>query len=154
MTTHSNLASFKIERRRVSVAVFVDERLDYTASRHLPSVYAKALDSAGRYVDWVIRNFRIESAVVEKNKSDPKTWRSKFTREIIRQLRDSGVPVFEVTKETLLVSFAHPPLRYRTELREVISSMWPILATKDNGDSLLDAAALGLYVQVEKIFRA
>lgn len=150
----SNLASFKIERRRVSVAVFVDERLDYTASRHLPSVYAKALDSASRYVDWVIRTFRIESAALEKNKSDPKTWRSKFTREIIRQLRDTGVPIFEVRKEVLLGSFAHPSLRYKTELRKVVSSLWPILATKDNSASLLDAAALGLYVQVEKIFRA
>lgn len=151
---NSNLASFKIERRRVSVAVFVDERLDYTASRHLPSVYAKALDSASRYVDWVRRTFRIESAALEKSQSDPKTWKSKFTREIIRQLRDAGVPIFEVRKDALLASFAHPPLRYRTELREVVSSIWPILATKDNNASLLDAAALGLYVQVEKIFRA
>lgn len=151
---HSNLASFKIERRRVSVAVFVDERLDYTASRHLPSLYAKALDSASRYVDWIMRTFRIEGAALEKSQSDPNAWKSKFTKEIIRQLRDTGVPVFEVRKDELLASFAHPPLRYRTQLREVVSSMWPILATKDKNASLLDAAALGLYVQVEKMFRA
>jgi hypothetical protein len=150
---NSKLASFKIERRRVSVAVFVDERLDYTASRHLPSIYAKALDSATRYVDWIIRTFRIESAALEKNQSDPKTWKSKFTKEIIGQLRDTGIPIFEVRKEVLLGSFANPPLRYRTELRKVVSSMWPILATKDNSAALLDAAALGLYVQVEKLFR-
>ena len=150
---HSNLASFRIERRRVSVAVFVDERLDYTASRHLPSLYAKALDSATRYVDWVRRTFRIEGVALEKSQSDLKTWKSKFTKEIIRQLRDTGVPVFEVKKDALLASFAHPPLRFRTQLREVVSSMWPIIATKNNA-SLLDAAALGLYVQVEKLFRA
>lgn len=150
----SNLASLKIERRRISVAVFVDERLDYTATRHLPSVYAKALDSATRYVDWITRTFTIEGAALEKNHTDPNTWKSKFTKEIIGQLRDAGVPIFEVSKDALLGSFAHPPLRYKTELREVVSSMWPILATKDNNASLLDAAALGLYVQVEKIFRA
>jgi hypothetical protein len=150
---HSNLASFKIERRRVSVAIFQDDRLDYTAIRQLPSLYAKALESATRYVYWVTRSFSIESAALEKNQSDPNTWRSKFTVEIIKQLRDAGVPVFEISKDELLASFAHPPLRYRTQLREVISSMWPILATKDNSASLLDAAALGLYVQVEKIFR-
>lgn len=151
---NSNLASFKIERRRVSVAVFKDEQLDYTAVRQLPSLYAKALESATRYVDWITRNFRIEGAALEQNQSDPKTWKSKFTSEIVRQLRDAGVPVFEVSKDALLSSFAHPPLRYRTEMRKVLSSMWPILATKDNSGSLLDAAALGLYVQVEKIFRA
>ena len=149
----SNLASFKIERRRVSVAVFADEVLDYTAVRELPSLYAKALESATRYVDWITRNFRIEGAALEKGQSDPKTWKSKFTIEIIRQLRDAGVPVFEVRKDALLASFAHPDLRYRTQLREVVASMWPILATKKS-DSLLDAAALGLYVQIEKIFRA
>lgn len=151
---HSNLASFKIERRRVSVAIFVDERLDYTASRELPSLYTKALDSACRYVDWVRLSFRIEGAALEESQSDPKAWKSRFTREIIRQLRDSGVPIFEVRKDELLASFAHPPLRYRTQLREVVSSMWPILATKEKNASLLDAAALGLFVQVEKIFRA
>ena len=150
----SNLASFKIERRRVSVAIFEDERLDYTAVRQLPSLYAKALESATRYVDWITRNFKIEGAALEKSQSGPSTWKSKFTNEIIRQLRDAGVPVFEVEKDALLASFAHPPLRYRTELREVVSSMWPILATKDNSASLLDAAALGLYVQVEKVFRS
>ena len=150
----SNLASFKIERRRVSVAVFVDERLDYTASRQLSSLYAKALDSATRYVDWITRTFCIEGAALEKSQSAPSTWKSKFTKEIIRQLRETGVPIFEVRKEELLAAFGHPPLRYRTQLREVVSSMWPILATKDKSASLLDAAALGLYVQVEKTFRA
>ena len=150
----NNLASFKVERRRISVAVFVDERLDYTASRQLSSLYAKALEGATRYVDWITRTFGIESAALEKSQSGPSTWKRKFTKEIIRQLRDSGVPVFEVPKEELLAAFGHPPLRYRTQLREVVSSMWPILATKDKSASLLDAAALGLYVQVEKIFRA
>ncbi len=150
---NSNLAAFKIERRRVSVAVFVHDRLDYTGSRQLPSLYPKASDSASRYVDWIRGAFNIEGAALERSRSDLKTWRGRFTKEIISQLRDSGVPVFEVEKDALLSSFAHPPLRYRTQLREVISSMWPILATKDNKASLLDAAALGLYVQVEKMFR-
>ena len=151
---NSNLAAFKIERRRVSVAVFVDDRLDYTGTRQLPSLYAKANDSATRYVDWIRRAFEIEGAALEKTHSDLKTWRSKFTKEIIAQLRDNGVPIFEVEKESLLASFAHPPLRHRTGLREVVSSIWPILATKDQSASLLDAAAMGLYVQVEKLFRA
>jgi len=151
---NTNLASFSIERRRVSVAVFVGERLDYTGSRQLASIYPKALDGAGRYVEWITRNFRIEDVALMKGQSDPTTWKSKFTKAIIRQLRDTGVPIFEVDKGALLASFAHPPLRHLTELRKVVSSIWPILATKDHNASLLDAAALGLYVQVEKTFRA
>src|SRR5258707_13478491 len=121
----SNLASFKIERRRVSVAVFVDERLDYTASRQLSSLYAKALEGATRYVDWITRTFSIEGAALEKSQLGPSTWKSKFTKEIIRQLRDAGVPIFEVRKEELLSAFGHPPLPNRTQLRAVAASMWP-----------------------------
>jgi hypothetical protein len=150
--TNSSLAAFKIERRRISVAVFVDDRLDFTDSRQLPSVFDKALESTSRYVDWVRRVFRIESAAVEPSGSEPKTWRSRFTTEIISQLRSIGVPVFEVDKSILLESFAHPPLRYRTELRRVVASIWPILAGKDKNVGCTDAVALGLYVQVEKMF--
>ena len=151
---NSNLAAFKIERRRVSVAVFVYERLDYTDTRDLPSFFPKAHDSATRYVDWIRRAFEIEGAVLEKTQTALKTWRSRFTKDIIGHLRDHGVPIFEVEKQNLLASFAHPPLRHRTQLRDVVSSIWPILATKDQSASLLDAAAMGLYVQVEKLFRA
>jgi hypothetical protein len=149
---NSNLAAFRIERRRISTAVFVGERLDFTDSRQLPSIYFKALESASRYVDWIRRSFRIESAVVEKSRSDLKTWKSRFTIEIVRQLRDIGVPVFEVEKDVLLASFAHPTLRYRTELRRVVAAIWPILISKYKNPGCIDAAALGLYVQVEKMF--
>lgn len=152
MKTNSNLAAFKIERRRVSAAVFVDERLDFSDSRQLPSVYAKALESAARYVDWITRTFQIESAAIETLRSDPGTWKSKLTVEIIGQLRAIGIPVFEAEKAALLASFAHPPLRYRTELRRIVESIWPILSTKDKTIGCIDAAALGLHVQVEKLF--
>ena len=146
----SNLAAFKIERRRISVAVFVDERLDYTGSHQLSSLASKALASASRYIDWTIRGFRIEGVALEKGRPDIKTWKGNFTGEITSQLRDRGVPIFEIDKNILLASFAHPALRYRTELRRLVSSIWPILAAKDKHVGCLDAAALGLYVQVER----
>ena len=149
---HSNIAAFIIERRRISVAVFIDERLDFTGSRQLPSHYSKAHDSAVRYVDWIRRNFHIRGVALEEGRADPKQWKSQLRKEIISQFRGTGVPISEVDKKLLISSFAHPPLRYRTQLRKVISSIWPILATEDNHGSCLDAAALGLYVQVERIF--
>jgi hypothetical protein len=148
----SNLAAFRVERRRISVAVFVDERLDYTGSHQLSSHYLKALASSSRYVDWISRSFRVEGVALEKSRPDLRTWKGRTTKEIVSQLRDSGIPIFEIDKDVLLASFGHPPLRYRTELRKVVSSIWPVLATKNNSVAVLDAAALGLYVQVEKIF--
>lgn len=103
-------------------------------------------------MDWITRTFQIESAAIETLRSDPGTWKSKLTVEIIGQLRAIGIPVFEAEKAALLASFAHPPLRYRTELRRIVESIWPILSTKDKTVGCIDAAALGLHVQVEKLF--
>ena len=149
---NSRLAAFKIERRQVSVAVLEHEKLDYSGSRQLPSIYSKAVESASAYVDWIRRDFFLDGVALEKVRPDPTTWKSKITIEIIRQLRNSGIPTFEIDKSILLSSFGHPPLRYRTQLRKVISSIWPILSTKEKDVACLDAAALGLYVQVEKTF--
>src|SRR5215831_17851117 len=98
----SNLAALKIERRRISVAVFMTTRLDFTDSRQLPSTYNKALESVIRYVDWITRTFRIDGAALERNRSDSRTWKGKFKKQIIGQLRDAGIPIFEVEAETLL----------------------------------------------------
>lgn len=149
----SNLVGLKIERRRISAALFIGGRLDLTDSRQLPSTYAKALASASRYADWIRRTLRIEGAAIEKSRSEATSWRSKFTVQILAQLRSSGVSIYEVEKDALLSSFGHPPLRHNTELRKVVASIPPILATEDTNDACLDAAAVGLYVQVEKMFR-
>lgn len=149
----SNLAAFRITSRRISVAVFADERLDFSGSRQLPSQTPKAMDSASRYVEWIKRNFRIEAVALEKSPLDTQRPDSQLHREITGQFRDSGVPIFEVEKDVLLASFAHPPLRYRTQLRKIISSISPVLASNDTHDSCLDAAALGLYVQVERLLQ-
>ena len=148
----SKISAFRIERRRISVAVFVDTRLDYTDSRQLPSLYPKALDSACRFVDWIRRSFWIDAVALEKSQPDSETWKGRFTIEIIKQLRADGIPIFEVETQVLLDSFAHPPLRYRTQLRRVVSAIWPILASKYKPTACLDAAALGLQVQVENMF--
>jgi hypothetical protein len=87
----SNLVGLKIERRRISAALFVDGRLDLTDSRQLPSTYSKALGSASRYADWLRRTLQIEGAAVEKSRSEATSWKSKFTVQIIGQLRSSGV---------------------------------------------------------------
>lgn len=148
------LAAFSIERRRISVAIFSDDHLDYTGSRQLPSIFVRARDSVSRYIDWIKNNFEIEAAAIEMNRRDPQTATSRFAGQIITQFRDSGIPIIEVKKELLFASFGHPPLKSRTELRAVVSSIWPILASKGNPTGYLDAAALGLYVRVEKMFAA
>lgn len=150
--TNSKLAAFRIERRRISVAVFEDVRLDYTGGRELASRYPKAAETVGRYVELIRQNFQIQGAAFEKDDSDVNNSRGRFTIQTIGQLRKAGVSIFEIEPQDVLASFAHPGLKFRTELPQVITSIWPILADSDTHSSCLEAAALGLYTQVERLF--
>jgi len=154
MTLRSKLAAFKIDRRRISVAVFVGERLEFTDSRQLSLIVSKALENAKAYVDWVIRNFEIDSAAFESSIPRRGTWKSRFAPEMLKQFRDTGIPVFEAKLAPILTAFAHPPLRRRLALRDVICAIWPVISQKDSDVFRLDAAALGLYVQIERMFEA
>jgi len=148
----TSLAAFRIERRTISVAIFVDHQLEHTESRHLSSVYAKALNSASRYVDHITTNFSAKNAAVDMQLSTVTTTRTRLTAELVAQLRQAGVSVHEVETAALLSAFRDPPLQSRRELRESVASIWPILTTDGCHSSCLDAAALGLYVQVQNLF--
>jgi hypothetical protein len=154
MTLRSKLAAFKIDRRRISVAVFVGERLEFTDSRQLSVTVSKALENAQAYVDWIIRNFAADSAAFESSTLRRGTWKSRFAPEMLKQFRTTGIPLFEANLAPILTAFAHPPLRHRSDLRDVICSMWPVISRTDTDVFRLDAAALGLYIQIERMFEA
>lgn len=143
------LAAIKIERRSVAAAVFNGEHLDYTQVRQLSSSHEKAEASATGFVNWICGNFAIESAALESMPAASAIQRSVLTRSIITELRTSAITVWEVPKPQLLHAYGYPPPKARKELREAVHSIWPIL-NDDTG--VLDAAALGLYVQTERLF--
>jgi len=143
------LAAFKIERRSIAVAVCQGERLDHTQTRQLSSVREKAERSAAGFVNWILSHLQIESAAVEFIESSSDIQRAVLSRVVVQTLRESGIPLWEIPKQELFAGYCHPRLRSRRELRGVISSIWPAL---EGGEGVLDAAALGLYVQTERLF--
>jgi len=62
------------------------------------------------------------------------------------------LPLWEIPKTVLLEGCGHPPLKYRTPLREIATSIWPILAGTHAKVFIQDAAILGLHVQTERLF--
>jgi hypothetical protein len=67
-------------------------------------------------------------------------------------LAERAMSVTETPKKDLFLAFSHPPLRSRTELRQVMSTIWPVLDHDSGRPFTQDAAALGLYVQTERLF--
>ncbi len=145
------LAAFKVERRAVATAVFVGSRLDYTQVRQLSSLAGKAEPSAVAFVNWLIACFHFNAAALEQNPQNSELRRAQLGRAVEQVLRAQGIPFWAVDKQVLFGAFGIPPVRSRKELREVVSTIWPILASRGN-HWVQDAVALGLYEVIERLF--
>ena len=78
--------------------------------------------------------------------------RRTLTDEITKTLRDHMLPIWQIPKTELFEACGHPALKSRKEVREVITAIWPVLAGTNGQTFIQDAAALGLYVQTERLF--
>jgi hypothetical protein len=52
----------------------------------------------------------------------------------------------------VLASFGHPRPRFRNQVRQIISTIWPGVNGSFGSPLIKDALALGLYCQVERLF--
>ncbi len=148
----SLLAAIRVDRRAVAIALFNGAQLDYTQTRQLPGGIGKAETSLTAFLNWVLATFAVEGAAIETVSGAENIQRARLARVAIEAIRNASVPIWEIPKDELLSSFGHPGLQSRKGLREIISRIWPILNTRGNTHWILDAVALGLYVQVERLF--
>lgn len=147
------LLAIKVERRSVAIAVFVGTRLDFHDVRELSSKAEKAEASAAGFVSWALANFEIESATVERMANGAEIRRSILNKTILNLLRAGSIPIWEVAKREVLEAYSHPPLQSRADLRQVAQSiLWSMFTTDKPHSQEVDAAALGLYVQTERLF--
>jgi hypothetical protein len=147
-----NLLAIKVERRSIAAAVFLNDRLDYTLVRELSSAGERAQASAAGFINWLLANYPVETATLEYLSPQSKIRRAALARTVKEAVAEAALPVWEVEKAQLLQSYGHPPLRSRRQLRETVLSIWPVLKVGSGKDQVLDAAALGLYVQTERLF--
>jgi hypothetical protein len=147
------LLAVKIERRSIALALFVGTRLDFHGVRHLSSQADKAEGSAVGFLSWAIDNLEIGSAALERMTNGNEIRRAVLNLAVLDVLRGNAIPVWEVSKRALLETYGHPPLRSRIELRQAVQEiLWARFNTDKPGRQELDAAALGLHVQTERLF--
>jgi len=152
MNSDTRLAAFRVERRSITVVVFDRDHLDYSQTRQLSSRLDKAEDAAVGFAAWITDAFDIGRAALERIVSSEARRRIELSAAITTLLRQRGIPIWEVSKRDLLESYSIPPPRTRTELRQIIASLWPILSEdRAKAAAVMDAAALGLYVEFERI---
>jgi hypothetical protein len=147
------LLAMKIERRSIAVAVFNNQQLEFHDLRHVPSQPDKAEATVLGFVRWVLTSFELESAALERMTNGNEIRRSALNKAVVELLRASAMPVWEVAKKDLLGGFSHPALGSRRDLRQMAASLlWSQFHTERPDEHELDAAALGLHVQIERLF--
>ena len=148
----ASLLSIRIERRTVAIAIFHGEHLEYADSRQLSSDNEKAVVSAAGFIRWVLGRFSIESTALEAIVNGHEIQRRALHDAIGATLREHMLPIWEVPKSVLLTSCGNPPLKSRTELRVIATTIWPILSGTHAKVFIQDAAILGIHVQTERLF--
>jgi len=148
----TSLISIRVERRAVAVAMFRDDHLEYADSRQLSSEHDKALASAVGFISWMLARFTAESAALESIPNGHEFQRRVLHDAISQTLRDHMLSIWEIPKVVLLEGYGYPPAKSRSELREIATTIWPILAGTHAKVFVQDAAVLGLHVQTERLF--
>jgi hypothetical protein len=103
------------------------------------------------YLVWTISQFHIQAVTLEEAVTSEEARSAEILGALAEELRRQTLPFRLVSKQTVFESFAITPLTTRKELREVVTTFWPQLGTRDFDPSILDAAAVGLYAQVESL---
>jgi hypothetical protein len=146
------LAAIRVERRRIAAAVFGGTHLEGRRVLQLSSNPVRAESSVAAFVRSILRENNCESVAIEPAPTNTDVLRSLLHRTVVEQCRANNVSLWEVSKKTVFGAFAHPPLKSRRELREIILGIWPVLNLKRSQICALDAFALGLFVQTERLF--
>jgi hypothetical protein len=126
----------------------------YADARQLSSVQNKAVDSAASFVTRVLERFRCEYAALELIPNGHEVQRTLLHQAVLRVLSAQAIGIAEVSKSDLFASFGYPAPRFRSSLRGIISDIYPALDEAQGRPWTHDAAALGLHVQTERLFRS
>jgi hypothetical protein len=146
------LVGIRVERRAIAVSICTGEHLEFSQVRQLSSSPDKALGSAIAFITRLMDKFSFECAALERIPPRQEVQRAVLNRGIVAVLREHSKDIYEVSKKDLFEAFGYPALESRKELREIMSSIWPVLEGGYGAVFAQDAVALGLYCQVERIF--
>jgi hypothetical protein len=149
---HPRLLAVRVERRAVAVAVFSGVHLEGRRVLQLSSDPARAEASTAGFIRAVLSENECPSAAIESVSGDIR--RAILHAAVMEHCRANGTSVWEVSGKAVLEALCHPLLKSRGELRDLMLHMWPVQDLKQSQMCALDAFALGLYVQTERLFAA
>ena len=150
MKTYS--LSFTISETELAYAVFRSQKLVFWEAHAFLSGIDRVIQKAVGHVARCVERYQPKAVVLE---SLPENGRaSPVALQVRDSLRRLAVPIFEVSEQELLRSFALPTLKNRQDLRTVLVSIFPHLQSSRFMHSCLDAAALRLHFETNRLLSA
>lgn len=152
MNGGKKLAAFCVQRRAVGIAVFLGMQLGFCDTKQLIANRGKAAGAALGFANWILENFDVESVAIEDLGDSNDVMRAATQNAVEEMLRSRGISIQKFPTGEFLASFTHPSKAHRKEARSVVATIWPILDSKKAHPAQLDAVALGLYCQTDRLF--
>ena len=145
----SKLLAVKIRRRHVAVAIFSGRHPQYLDTLQLCNEPETVTDTVARFLAWILENYQPQTAAIGTSQARQGE-RVKQLNEITEKMfLSEGIPIWKIEDKELLHAYTFPKLKNKKQLRPIVRSFWPELAEKKL--TAYEAAALGLYVQVERL---
>jgi|SRR6185312_1601132 len=144
------VAAINIRRRTAAIALFRELRLEGVIVRHLPNDMLRAENAIVGFAHEICNHYEI--AIIAVESAERITERQQRSYRIAREaFDDESVAIHEVPIQELMECYAFRPLRVRQQLRRIARNIWPSLATKQYGNTALDAALVGLCIQTKHL---
>jgi hypothetical protein len=144
------LMAVRIERRCIAVGMFTGTYLVGFRARVLAADHAAAKNTAVSFLRSTLYENECQAIAIETVVGDIR--RAELHEAVLAACRSAGVSVWEISIKTVMESLAHPPPKTREEMRKQVLRMWPLPGLKRTEQCALDAFAVGLYVQTERMF--
>lgn len=147
MTRH--ILSVRINRRAIGAAVLSGDALTLADGRHLTSARHRAVPAAVRYITRLLEQSGAVTVVVDAPAPGEGTTTQHLLDAITDLLSSRGVTPLVVGKADVMAAYGLSPMPTRSQVRDVVSQFWPMLAmiAGQVQPYAADAAAAALYAE-------
>jgi hypothetical protein len=145
------LAALGMERRTVSLALFTKAHMEDVIVHHIPAEMEKALNAFSGFLSRTLEFHTIEYMALARLPPATSSRLQRMHEICLEILHRHGIPYIQIPASDLFACYAHPPIAHKDHLRKVGRAIWPMLNAQRSPRSSIDAALLGLHVQVQRM---
>jgi hypothetical protein len=135
------IVACKVERRCVSLSVFIGTQLLHTEARHFSSDVTSAEHTVLPFIGQSLAEHPHASFAIEVGDMT-NNHREAVTTLIRTAVRAEGIPIWDIHPDTVCSAFAIPACPTRKECRDILRTLWPDLQSKSTCE--IDSVAVGV----------